>query len=298
MISIVIPLYNKQDSIQSTLESVLNQTYTNYEIVLVDDGSTDNSLEIAKNILQTKSEVKIVSQKNSGVSAARNTGIRNSKYDYIAFLDADDLWKINYLEEQVKLIEEYPEAAMWGTAWDDILNGETKVNNYNIEADFRGIVHNYWKNKLYLFWTSSLVVHKSAFTNIGFFDERITHGEDLDMWYRIILNYPVVFYNQALALYKQDSENRAMHKKIPIKSYLPYYIDKYDHYRASNKEFRYYFDRECLYRLYPYVLNREEKEDVKRILGFIDMTKFKFSLRFRFFAPKLYELLLFVKRLL
>lgn len=106
--SVVIPLYNKEKYIRNTLKSVLDQTVHNFEIIVVDDGSTDGSLQAANSIANEK--IKVISQKNAGVAVARNVGVENAKADYIAFLDADDKWQPNYLENIEKLIDEFPES--------------------------------------------------------------------------------------------------------------------------------------------------------------------------------------------
>ena len=110
MISIVIPLYNKEKSIATTLESVLAQSYTNYEVIVVDDGSTDNSANVVRELVNDK--IRLISKPNGGVCSARNRGIQEAKSQYVAFLDADDLWEKDYLEEQVKMIADFPVAMM------------------------------------------------------------------------------------------------------------------------------------------------------------------------------------------
>lgn len=289
MISVVIPLYNKQESISETLNSVINQTHRDFEVVIVDDGSTDNSMSVVKDFELIDSRIRVIAKDNGGVSSARNLGVVCAKYDYIAFLDADDLWNENYLEEQVKLIKEFPLAGMWGAAWGHIKDGIVVEKDFCISEDFRGYVVDYWAKNLYLYWTSAIVVNKKAFNSVGGFDERINYGEDLDVWYQIILNFPIVFFNRVLAYYQLDAENRAMNKLIPIRNYLPYYIDKYSEYRKNNNEFRRYFDKECLGRLFPMAVSGVERLEVNRILSRIDFNEFKYSMRFRFKHPKLYQ---------
>ena len=102
MFSVIIPLYNKSHTIERALKSVLNQTYKNFEAIIVDDGSTDNGIEIV-NKYTSDARIKILKQKNQGVSIARNEGVKNSLYQYIAFLDADDEWEKDYLETVLKI---------------------------------------------------------------------------------------------------------------------------------------------------------------------------------------------------
>lgn len=288
MISIIIPLYNKALSIGSTIYSVLNQTYKDFEIIIINDGSTDNSVQVVESIKDSR--IKLFNKSNGGVSSARNMGIEKATADYIAFLDADDIWHETYLEEQWKLIHDFPDAGMWGCGWAHDMQGIIHEANHKVSIGFRGYVSDYWRKKLYLYWTSAIVVKKSVFRQIEPFDERVKYGEDLDVWYRIILNYPVVFYNKTVAYYRLEAENRAMNKKIAIDTFLPFYIEKYAEYRKRNKDFRQYFDRECLYRIYPFFIENRNDKDVKRIISQIDFSLQKFSLRFRFSFPFLYQL--------
>lgn len=111
MISVVIPLYNKEKSIASTLQTVLNQTFTDYEIVIVNDGSTDNSVIEVEKVQDDR--IRLIHQQNAGVSAARNRGIEEAKGELIAFLDADDEWKPEYLVTQYQLSLKYPECSVF-----------------------------------------------------------------------------------------------------------------------------------------------------------------------------------------
>ena len=113
MFSIVIPLYNKEKQIANTIKSIQNQTFQEFEMVIVNDGSTDNSVEIVKQIADKR--IKLINQENGGVSRARNTGIKNSSFEYIAFLDADDEWEKDYLENVNNMINQYAECSVFAT---------------------------------------------------------------------------------------------------------------------------------------------------------------------------------------
>ena len=106
MFSVVIPLYNKEESIFNTIKSVLKQSCQNFEIIVVNDGSTDRSVDAVKAINDER--IRLIHQENQGVSAARNRGINESRYEWIAFLDGDDLWESNHLEEIVKMMNTFP----------------------------------------------------------------------------------------------------------------------------------------------------------------------------------------------
>ena len=121
MISVVVPLYNKKSSIKSTIESVLAQTYKDFELIVVDDGSTDGSADVVKSFDDNR--IRLISKENGGVSSARNEGIREAKNEFISFLDADDLWDKDFLLEIDKLINDFPEAGILGTSYSYKKNG-------------------------------------------------------------------------------------------------------------------------------------------------------------------------------
>ena len=126
MISVVIPLYNKEKSIAQTLECVLNQTYKDFEVIVVDDGSKDNSAAIVAQFTDTR--IHLIRQENGGVSAARNRGIEEAQGKYVAFLDADDVWLTDHLESLVNLIRQYSQCRTWSSNYVNNING----TDYNI----------------------------------------------------------------------------------------------------------------------------------------------------------------------
>lgn len=229
MISVVIPLYNKEKSIGNTLQSVCEQTFTDFEVIVVDDGSTDESGAIADNYQDTR--VRVIHKANGGVCSARNRGIQESLGEYIALLDADDQWDKEYLQEQVRMIKDFPEAAMWGTNFAELSEGKLiRRLETGLPEGYRGYVENYFQmpNRVSdLFCSSSVVIRREAFDKVGYFDERLRFSEDIDMWYRIITNFLVAFHNHYMVWYLYDAENRAMQRHRLLKYWLPYYVDKY-----------------------------------------------------------------------
>lgn len=246
MISVVIPLYNKEKAVRATLESVRAQSYTDWECIVVDDGSTDNSREVVEQFKILDFRFKILSQKNGGVSSARNRGIREAKGEYIALLDGDDLWEPTFLKEQVKLIQEFPDAAMWGVNTAFIRGGKYYKWEQGMGDGFRGNVENYFGTKHNdLFCSSSVLIRKEVFDKVGYFDERISASEDLDMWYRIILKYPVVFYDKMLVYYNLDAENRVAFDtgvRVPLTKDMRYYIEKFSADCSTNPTFSRYLN--------------------------------------------------------
>lgn len=240
-LSIVIPLYNKEQSIVRTLDSVLAQTNTDYEVIVVNDGSTDNSKQVVEDYIKSqiagtatnyKSQIRLINKPNGGVCSARNRGIQEAQGEYIAFLDADDLWDKDYLMEQVRMIADFPKAAMWGINFAEVTNGNQLVRRLatGLPDNFRGYVKDYFglKGRISdLFHSSAVVIRKKVFDEVGVFDERIKIAEDVDMWWRIVAVYPIAFYDKYMVYYQQDTENRALQKKHVLRECLPYYVDKY-----------------------------------------------------------------------
>jgi glycosyltransferase involved in cell wall biosynthesis len=165
MISVVIPLYNKEKAVRATLESVMVQTYTDYELVIVDDGSTDNSIAVCEEYIANlkfetinlkQEKIHLFSKPNGGVSSARNFGVEKSSGEYVAFLDGDDLWEPTYLEEAAKLIQDFSGAAIYGLGLGSMTNGEKHPAVEFVPAGYRGVVSNLWNNpNTMLAWTSS-----------------------------------------------------------------------------------------------------------------------------------------------
>jgi glycosyltransferase involved in cell wall biosynthesis len=297
MFSIVIPLYNKEESIQNTLQSVLRQSFTDFEVIVVDDGSTDLSCERVEELNDVR--VRIFKKKNGGVCSARNKGIEESKYDYIAFLDADDYWEPNYLKEQLHLITDFPDAALWGCAFGFKFGDKKQQIDHVLPINYRDFVSNYFglRRKTDLFHTSAVVIKKEAFAEVGMFDIRIKYGEDLDMWYRIINHFPVVFFNKTLAYYQQEAENRALNKSIKLAEYLPFYIDKYNtDARNSDIFLRYINNWAAVKIMYYYFNSKTERSDARMAIKKLDFSKIhrKYTLFFKtpfYFGYAVYKLI-------
>ena len=197
MISVIIPLYNKEKTIGAAVNSILAQTYDDYEIIIVNDGSTDSSLEIVRQIGNDK--IRLFNQNNSGVSVARNTGIENAKGEFIAFLDADDRWDADYLEQQMQLVSDYPECHMFGTNYRFVdSRGQvttTQINNIPFSGS-TGILSNYFivaSTSHVPVWTSAVMIRTETIRKLGCFQPGIKSGEDLLTWAKIAVRYPVAY---------------------------------------------------------------------------------------------------------
>jgi len=199
------------------------------EIIVVNDGSTDKSATIASSY--SDSRIRVVNKENGGVCSARNRGIQEAKGEYVALLDGDDIWDKEYLAEQVKMINDFPEAAMWGINFAEVRNGQLiRTLATGLPDGYRGYVENYFQmegRRSDLFCSSSVVIRREMFDNVGMFDERIKYAEDSDMWFRIIATQKVAFYDKYMVFYQWDAENRALNREIRLDCFLPYYVDKY-----------------------------------------------------------------------
>lgn len=224
-ISVVIPLYNKAAHIERAVSSVLAQTFQDFEIIVVDDGSTDNGADIVKVINDPR--IILLKQKNAGVSVARNRGIEVAKSDLIAFLDADDEWRVEFLYTILRLRKKYPNAGLYATDYVIQINKnsfrKTKINSVP-SAPWEGILPNYFKAATLgepPVCSSAVCIPKSVFEVVGGFPVGEPLGEDLDMWGRIALQYPVAFSRYIGAIYHQEASNRADTIKT-LDSHLPF----------------------------------------------------------------------------
>ena len=294
MISVVIPLYNKAQSIRKTLDSVSAQTYKDFEIVVVDDGSTDDSANVAEVVLReckvygVECRGRVIRKTNGGVSSARNAGILAAKGEYVAFLDGDDLWHSEYLATLHQLIVDYPDAVIYGIGCTTMYGDE--IPNVATDNAKRGVLENSWVDYSSCLTGSSTTACREKLIEVGLFDTRMTHGEDIDMWWRLLLTGKGVVDSRVLAYYRQDAENRAMNKVIPLEKHIPFYIDKYADARVNNVDFRRYFDQQIIYRLYPYMFDAHYRREAKRIAKQMDYSLQKWTMKFRMVCPRMYRM--------
>ena len=208
--SVVIPLYNKEHYIEKTIRSVLAQTCSDYEVIVVDDGSRDNSLELAK--VFASDVVHIIQQENQGVSVARNTGILKARGEFICFLDADDEWRPDYLATIAELTERYPESDIFVTAY-AVNMGNGKINYSTRLEEETGCLGSYWLTlaKGYDFvWTSAATMRRSTLIDAGLFKPGEKIGQDLDMWARVArINPRVAYSNHVCVNYNRAAEQNA-----------------------------------------------------------------------------------------
>lgn len=304
MLSVIIPLYNKQDSIAKTIQSVLNQTILDFELIVVDDGSTDNSLAVVQGIEDPR--IRIIHKDNGGVCSARNIGIRSARGHYVALLDADDLWDQDYLKEQLRMVSDFPDCYMWGINYAETVNGEIiRDVPTGLPKGFRGVIEDYFRIKgriSDLFCSSSVLIKIEVFDKVGIFDERIRYAEDLDMWFRIIARYKVAFYDQYMVYYRFDAENRAQAKYRPLKFFLPFFVDKYQSFK-ENSVFYTWVNRWSAQHIANYYFNQpNDRKDAALAAKKLDYSVISIKYRYLFKPPffigsALYKTIRFVNRL-
>ena len=257
MFSVVIPLYNKELSISNTIQSVLNQTFQDFEIVVINDGSTDNSLQVVEQI--NDSRIRIINKPNGGVSSARNRGIKEAKYDWIAFLDGDDLWIDNHLETLKDMIETNPADKVFTTSFIFSDNNNVKVQRESF-AYLR--VDNYCKASLTHFnktiiWTSVVCVHKQVFDNVVAFNTNYIRGEDVDLWIRISKRYDIIYTDKVTAIYRKDAENRSDVSYVGVKKT---FLNDIDFENITDNYERKYYQYFLLNRVKGCILKRKWSE--------------------------------------
>lgn len=242
--SVIIPLYNKEAFIESTLKSVLQQTFQDFEIIIVDDGSTDESFQLASNF--KNANIFIFKQKNQGVSVARNLGIEHASSKYIALLDADDVWHENHLNELKKQIDLFPNAGLYCNNYEILHSKNVRKKasfnfNYNTECL---IVEDYFKASIInsVAWTSAVGFSKEIFKTLGGFNPDLKTAQDLDLWIRFALKHKVCFNPTVTMLYKFYIDN-SLSKNEKDYNYLRYnFINSYSEEAETNPSLKLYLD--------------------------------------------------------
>lgn len=259
--SVIIPLYNKENYVENALKSILNQTFTDYEIIIVNDCSTDNSIAKIESYLSEKITL-IHHEKNQGLSATRNTGIKNAKADYVAYLDADDLWKPTFLETIHRLIINFPEARIFGTNYEEIY-GDIILKPFNnsetLSDNFEGIIDFFKINiKQGIYNHGSVCFHKSVFEKVGFYDEKVRFSQDIDFNIRANYFFKLAYSNSNQMSYFMQTDNQITRSSI-LHYQIPNY-DQYENWAKSNVDLKKQLD------FLRYVLVKKLKKDGDKVL--------------------------------
>jgi glycosyltransferase involved in cell wall biosynthesis len=212
-VSIIMPLYNKAAHVRRAVESVLAQTHADFELIIIDDGSTDGGCDVIRRFADPR--IRLIVQANAGASAARNRAIQEARYDLVAFLDADDEWHEDFLETVLKLRKKFPEAAVWGTAYSEVHPGGI-IRHLPLDEETRrhpdALLINFFRFSVQIQQPcncSSMMVRKDALLRLGGFPAGMVRLTDTQTLFRLALRYPVAYCPMAKAIYHMEAENRA-----------------------------------------------------------------------------------------
>ena len=220
-ISVVIPTYNRRQTIGRSIDSVLNQTLFPSEIIVVDDGSTDGTSDYIQSNFPS---IRLLQQPNKGVSSARNMGIRSSNSDWVALLDSDDEWFPQKLEKQVMTLSQSPDIKFCHTEEIWIRNG-VRVNQMKKHQKYGG--HIFYKClDMCRISPSSVLFHQSILDDVGYFDKDLKVCEDYDLWLRITAKFPVLYIDESLIKKYGGHEDQLSRVKDGIESHRIKVLEK------------------------------------------------------------------------
>lgn len=260
--SVIIPLYNKAHYIETTLNSVLNQTFKDFEVIVIDDGSTDASLNHAKSIRDKR--IAIYTQENKGLTFTRNRGISMAKGCVIALLDADDFWENTYLKSIHELYHNFPEAALYGTDYHEKYDAQNILEpKKNISTEYRGqqfIIEDFFKANLFqlIITQSNFAFKKEVFKQVKY-DEKIDYAEDIDFYIACCLKYKFAYYYKQLAtvrldIPKQMTDIGFKDKRLPD-------FDKYEAIAKDHSSLKKFLDYNRYFILIQSRITEDKKND-------------------------------------
>ena len=272
MFSVILPLFNKAPYVAKTIQSVLSQSFDDFEFIIVDDGSTDSSFEVASHAVDGNPRCQIVHQENSGVSSARNKGAGISKGDYICFIDGDDWWAPGFLDRMNWLIREYPDAGIYGTNYFYVKNGRQRICVKNAETGYIDYCKVYSEGMAMPLTSISVAIDSQVFREFGGFKKELKLGEDFDLWIRIALKYRVAFLNEPLAYYNQDSNPiwRGIRRLNDPKFHMLWNLGYLESEEKTNPSYKQLIDNLRVYGLFPYFLSSNFRELAQQELRKVD----------------------------
>ena len=292
LISVVIPLYNKAKFICETLDSVLQQDYSNLEILVVNDASTDDSLEVIKTY--SDSRIKIINNKtNQGLSESRNIGIKNSKGELIALLDADDTWAINYLSIINELFQKFPNQVIYGTDFLEIFSKKgafrTQKNINKTDDNTFVLVKDFFEasKSQAILCPSSMVINKEIASD-KMFNKAITYAEDVDFYIRYFTSNSLAYFNKPLVYKKANISNQITRLSISTRQ-LPDLNNLQEKYGLETESFLTYINNKRY--MYAYRL-KLEGADFSFLSHHIDYYRLNIKQKIALKAPKSVMLIL------
>ena len=204
LISVIIPVFNGEKTIKETIESVLNQTFSDLELIVIDDGSQDSTLSVVLSLRDPR--LKIFSYANAGVSASRNRGFSRASGEFISFLDADDLWTPDKLEAQLKALKANPQAAV-AYSWVDYIDSTGKFFRSGNHITANGNIYERFLIDNLLENGSNPLIRKQALAETGSFNQKMSHAEDWDMWLRLSVRHYFVAVPRPQVLYRMSTNS-------------------------------------------------------------------------------------------
>jgi len=298
-VSVIIPTYNRANLLKRAIESVLNQTFQDFELIVVDDGSTDNTKEVVAEFQKRDPRIKYIWQENSGGPAKPiNTGIKNSKGQYIAILESDDEWLPEKLEKHIEILEKFKNVGLVSCcAFRIFPDGKKKL----YKPPYLGIFE---KTKWKIFWEkwgiislSTIIIKREVIEKIGMFDEKLKAGADVDFYLRAIKKFDFYFVNKPLVNYYESEES--LSKKMFWKKWIPEYEYMLEKYKEDFKEAKKAKSRFLRTLATCYLLDGNFKKGIKYLIEAILNYPTNFRLYpqlLLFLFPSFYKKILFLKR--
>lgn len=274
--TVIIPLYNKEDYIEDALKSIFNQTFEGFEIIIINDGCTDKSMDIVHSFKDSR--LKIINQSNKGLSIARNNGIKKAYTDYIAFIDGDDLWGNNHLQQLHDLINLYPNCGLYATGY-TIQKSKTishRAQFNDLPKNFKGIVPNFFKHSLQhcVAWVGSICIPTKILEEMNYFDTEIFSEQDTDLYIKIALkNYDFVLDDtMPSAVHNKTMSNNLSNYKNKTK--IPKFLLSYKSFELQNPHLKKYLDLNRFSTVVFFQLssNTELKQELKKDIDLKNLT--------------------------
>lgn len=290
--SVIMPLYNKAPYVRKAVESVVGQIYADWQLIVVDDGSTDDSAAIVESIGDPR--ISLIRQENAGVGAARNRGVEASTTPYICFLDADDWWEPYFLEEMAGLIERHPDAGIYGTNYYIVKNGKERIAPIGVDEGFAEGEINYCrvyaKTLCMPLWTGAVCMPRKVFDEQGGFPIGIKLGEDFLLWIRVSLKHKVVFLNTPLSNYNQDVDitYRGTHHIRNPKEHMLWNLSHLELEEKNNPDYKQLIDNLRTYSLMNYLITNQYRKAAQEELAKVDWTQQPSKTRELYQKPVIY----------
>jgi glycosyltransferase involved in cell wall biosynthesis len=282
--SAVMPVYNKADYVQRALDSVFRQSFEDYELIIVDDKSSDESMEAVEQYFDKRGgmgeNVQLVRQNHAGVGAARNNGVAHANGRYLVFLDADDWWLPDYLGEMYGLTRRWPSGEIFGTNYYVKKNGDECLSQVAIDPEFEEgevVYHEVYDRGQSLMdcmplTANSYCISRNAFEEAGGYPTELTLGEDLYLWLTVTQQYPLIFLNKALSVYCHDvdPQQRALGKRHTPQGHVAFHLEGLR--TAGNPTLKQFLDRIRVEGLNEYYFS-EYRESCQKLVREVDWSR-------------------------